>query len=629
VSGVFKAVASVAAVAAMLDPEPISKAILTAVAVVASIGAAVTQKPPPAVGSATQVTIGANQPTPYVIGRTFYAGAEIFDLGYGATLDGVKNPYSSSGRIWSLGPIESFEAFQCDFTTVPFTGGTSGAATGYYGGFMHLATQLGACPEAAALAGPWSAIPGWGASSKLSGLAAGIWSNKFDRKGKVYASGLPPAGMILRGPKAYDARLDSTYPGGEGGCRPLQEDTYVGGAVSENPGCAAVTYAMGRFQNGVKVFGPAFAPDTIDWPAWIAFSNVCDANGWKAGGIIFEGPGVSRWDNLKRICAAGAAEPVFLGGLLSVRYSAPKVALDTITEADLADGEIRIAGMKTWTQRLNAIVPKYKSELNHWDYVQSKEVSVDSYVAADGEEKSEEHTYELCQQQNQSAQLAGYELVNGRELGPIVLPLKPRLSRYRPGEALNVNLPKLGLVNRLCTITIRHRDPGKFMVTLTLETETSSKHPFALGQTGTAPPPPALSTGEDRDAIVSAGRDANAAKTAARIVSQTVAYPTTSNANSITVSAFDAVLSDGTNYSFPAGTVGSLAESSIYGLFRDRSAAAYLTPIAPAAAEMADGDNVFIGWVATSSSTTGDYPTPPTPPGGWGGGGRFPLTADP
>ncbi|HEY1605628.1 MAG TPA: hypothetical protein VGF77_08505 [Allosphingosinicella sp.] len=501
-SGVAKAVGEIAGIIALFDPEPISKAILTAVAIAASITAAVTAKKPPAQGSTQNVTSGVNLPTPYAVGRTYNGGSMLFDVGYGGTVSGVPNPYSSTGLVWSLGPVEGIEAFQCDFATVSFSGGS---ASGYYGGFMHLATQLGACPEAAALAGPFGAIPNWGSASKLSGLCAGIWSNKFDKKGKIYASGLPQPGVILRGPKAYDPRQDSTYAGGSGSCRALVESTYIGGATAENPGCAAVTYALGRFQNGTKVFGPAFPVDALDWPAWVAFMNICDANGWKAGGILFEGPGISRWDNLKRLCAAGAALPCFSGGLLSVRYSAPKTALDTITADDLADGECAIAGMKTWENRLNAIVPKYKSEANNWDYVQSDEVSVSTYVTEDGEEKSEERQYDLCQSKDQAAQLAAYELVNGRELGPITLALKPRLLSYIMGEALTVDILEFGLVAQLCTIIGKSFDPLHGIVTLTLETETNAKHAFALGRSGTAPPSPALTTGEDMDGVVSGG----------------------------------------------------------------------------------------------------------------------------
>jgi hypothetical protein len=498
--GKIAGIASVVAIFVIPQLAPV----LAAVSAAANAVGDALAKPntPPAQGAGTQVTIGANQPTPYAMGRTYFAGAQILDVGYGATLDGVPNPYRSMAFVDSLGPIQGYVAHQVDFTTVTYSGT---AATGYYAGFMYLASQGGACPESAALAGPWGAIPNWGAGYKLSGLAGRMLSLKFDKKGKVYASGAPQPGAILNGVYVYDMRQDSTQPGGSGSCRARNEATYVGGDAAKNPSCHAVTYALSRFQNGVKVFGPGFESDAIDWPAWTGFANVCDANGWQVNGTIYEGPGISRWDNLKRICAAGGGTPCFVGGLLSVRYQSPKVALDTITAADLADGEQQIAGMKTWKSRLNGIYAKYRSEAHQWEYVQATNlVTSSTYVTEDGEEKNQETQYDLVTSANQAVQLAAYDLADGRELGPFTLVLKPRLLAYRPGEALNVNIPEVGLSNQLCVVTGWKFDVSGPTVTLTLETETSAKHAFALGLTGTAPPSPGLTTGQDMDAVLSA-----------------------------------------------------------------------------------------------------------------------------
>jgi hypothetical protein len=313
-----------------------------------------------------------------------------------------------------------------------------------------------------------------------------------------------PDGAILNGVKVYDPRQDSTYPGGSGAARAKNESTYVGGAAAENPGCHGVTYALGRYQNGKKVFGGGFATDAIDWAAWVAFANHCDANGWKVGGVIHE-PG-SRWDNLKRICEAGGGEPVFVGAKLSVRWSAPKISVDTITADDLADGEITIPAMRTWRDRKNIFVPRYRSEAHKWEYVQAEAVEVEDYIDEDGEEKPDESQFDLVQWVNQATQLAAYKLVDAREITGIVIPCKPRLINYQLGEALTVDLPEEGLSGQLCEIIGRSVDPGTAIVTLTLRTETNAKHDFALGLTGTAPPTPSLTTAEDLDDIVFDGQ---------------------------------------------------------------------------------------------------------------------------
>lgn len=467
----------------------------------ALMGALFPPKKPPILGNPTQITIGVNQAMPYAMGRTFVGGAQIHDVAYGATDHGVPNPWRSFVFIGSQGgPIESLDSFQADFATlsIPASGGIiSGEASGYYNNRIWVDSQLGATPEASHLT-TGDPIDQWGSSYKLSGYAAWMVTLGDDKEGKTFSSGIPGFGMIGKWAKSYDARLDSSYPGGSGSHDFDDESTFT---FSENPSVNATTYARGRYQNDLKVIGCGFRQDQIDWPAWVAFANVCDANDWKVGGTIYEGPDLSRWDNLKRICAAGGAEPCFVGGLLSVRYSAPKVALDTITRDDLADGEYVVPGMKSWRDRKNGIIPRYRSEDHKWEYVQSTLVSVEDYVTEDGEEKNEERQYDLVQDKDQAAQLAAYELVDARELGPIVLVCKPRLMEYRLGEALEIDISELGLSEKLCVIRGRSIDfstPAP-TVTLTLETETTAKHAYALGQTGTAPPTPTLSTGEEMD----------------------------------------------------------------------------------------------------------------------------------
>lgn len=498
VSGALKVVGAIAGTIAPILPPPFN-VIAAATAAVANIGAALLQKKPPAQGSTSDIRIGSNNPMPYAMGRTYVGGTLVHDVGYGPTTGGVPNPYRALVFIGSGGgPVQSIESFKADFATVSFSGGN---AVGYYHDFMHLDTQLGATPESSALSGPWGAITGWGAGYKLSGYAAWLVSLKFDKKGKVYAGGVPRFGAVLQGVKVYDPRQDDTYPGGSGAARALDEDTYVGGDAAKNPGCHGVTYALGRWQGAApkKVMGCGFDPAAIDWPAWVEFMNTCDANGWEIGGTVFE-PG-SRWDNLKRICQAGGGKPCWVGGKLSVTFPRPRVSLDTITRDDLADGEGSIPAMQSTRARKNGLIPRYRSEAHNWEMVQANLVEVEEYVTEDGEQRSEELALDLVQDKDQAVQLAAYELVDRREMSPIVLPCKPRLIEYRPGDALTIDLPEEGLPEQFCTVIGRRIDPASGIVELTLMSETTAKHAFALGQTGTAPPTPSLPTGEDLDTL--------------------------------------------------------------------------------------------------------------------------------
>ena len=143
-------------------------AIAGVVAGVASIGAQLLTKPPPARGSITQVTVASDPPQPYLMGESYFGGILRHDVGYGATLKKVPNPYRGMAIVYSgCGPLEQLVAPQVDFTTI-------GA---YYSGFLALASQLGGTPESTALVPPLSApMPGWGAASKLSGQAAILWN---------------------------------------------------------------------------------------------------------------------------------------------------------------------------------------------------------------------------------------------------------------------------------------------------------------------------------------------------------------------------------------------------------------------------------------------------------------------
>jgi hypothetical protein len=494
VSKVLGVVASIASIAALI-PGPHQGA-ARIIATVASVGSAILAKPPPAKGSVNQIQIGANMPSPYAMGRTYIGGNMVHEAGYG----GSANPYKSFVLVWSVGgPIHSIESFQADFSPITFSGGN---AVGYYQNFLYLSTSLGARPQATALAGPFGAIPGWGAASKMSGKTHGMITQKFDKKGKRFASGQPQYGVVGKWVLAYDPRKDSTYPGGSGTHRFDDEATWE---WTENPGLHAITYARGRYENGKKVFGCGYSKEGIDIPAFVAFANICDLNEWVAGGVIHE-PG-SRKDNLKYILEAGGAEPVF-GPKLSVRYQSPKLAADTIQADDLADGDYIIPAMLSWRDRVNSIVPKYRSPDHKWEYVQSDAITIAEYVTEDGEEKPVERQWSLVQDKDQVAQLASYALLDRREITGITLSLKPRFSAFKPGQILEcgASLAELGLAGLQLEILKKAVDPATAIVTLTLQTYTAGKHAFALGKTGTAPPTPAIVTAEQLDTIIAANR---------------------------------------------------------------------------------------------------------------------------
>lgn len=467
--------------------------VATVVSAAASIGAQLMQKKPGMQGAVNSVTIGANEPIPYSMGRCFVAGTQMHDVGYGGKVGKTKNPYMSKVFIYSCSTAFAIDQVLVDWNAIAMAGN---AATGYYSSWLYVDRQLGLRPEPAALSGPWGAIPQWSAAHKLSNYPAALWSYRWDRNNKRWANGIPVHGLVGRWSKVYDWRQDDTFPGGVGSHRFADEDTFD---YDPNVALNAVTYARGRYaidttsgEQTVRLVGCGVPQDVFDWPAWTAFANVCEANGWETNGTVRDGPGISTWDNLKRICAAGAAIPVWSGGLLSVRFQSPKVALDTITPDDFADGEYLTPGMRTWKDRVNVMIPKYRSEANKWEYVQSAEISYPELIAQDrGDRKEEEYLCELVTDKDQAAQVTAYELFSRRELTGIVRPCKPRLWHARIGETYQLVDPDDGL-DHLVVIAALTKDVARGVIDLTFETETASKHAAALGQTGTAPPPPTL-----------------------------------------------------------------------------------------------------------------------------------------
>jgi hypothetical protein len=493
VAAVAAAVTGNAALAALLLKV---SAIAGAVGAVAGTVATIATKKPPARGSPNLITIGANQPMPIMLGETYIAGNKVHEVGYGGLVSKVQNPYKFEAIIHSgCGPIQGFTGLFADFAAVALAGT---AATGYFAGFLYADRQLGARPESNQLLPNWSGAPGWSSSHKLSGYAATGLSLKFDKEGKVFASGEPQWGVTGQGVMCYDPRLDSSYPGGSGPQRIDDRSTWV---YSANPGIVGLTYCYGWYHDGKKQGGIGMPVEGIDMARWVEFANVCDANAWVVGGVIYE-PG-SRWDNLKDICAAGGGEPYFDRHLLGVNYNAPRISLDTITRDDIADDGFTVASGRTWRERLNTIAPKFRSGAHKWEYVPSDDVSVPAYVTDDGEEKREEIQWNLVQNKDHVAQLAAYELVNRREIGQIEVSCKPRLMRYSVGDMLSFDLPDT-VLDGLDAIIIRPPEinPENGMVKLTLLGETDAKHEFALGKTGTAPPVPSLLDAEEADIAV-------------------------------------------------------------------------------------------------------------------------------
>lgn len=462
----------VLSVVAFATGNPLLGVALAAAAVGSAVGMLAAK--PSTGGSQTKWKADPYAGLPYVMGRTLCSGNIIYRRGHGNN-----NTFQTFVTALSIGPILSIDTTFMDKGTVAF--GSGGAAIGTYSGQIWQKTQLGATPESAALVPPVDSPPGWTSAHKLSGLAAVMNSFAYDAKSKTGLTSIPLPAHIVHGVSVYDPRLDSTYPGGSGSCRALDESTYV---YSDDPHLHGLTWALGRWQNGKRVAGIGAPGSTIDVAAFVEGANLNEARGWTLGGQVYTRPDTP-WNSLKAMLQAGGARPIMVGGQISCINRAPRVSLATITRSDIV-GECSFSGTQKRRTRINGIIPQYRSEAHDWELVPADPVIVSAYVTLDGDERTREIAYPLVQDVDQVAQLAAYDICDLREAGPGSVPLKPAWLNYRIGDCVTF-APEEGFSIKTI-IEGRSIDAQAGIVGYTLKGETDGKHPFALGQTGTAPP---------------------------------------------------------------------------------------------------------------------------------------------
>jgi hypothetical protein len=411
---------------------------------------------------------------PYAMGRTLVGGNIVYKRAHGSG-----NIFCTTVTALSLGPINQLEASFLEKNLTTYNA-TNYYANGQYASWIWQSSQLGASPESNALPVPVDTPPNWDSSCKLSGLAAVLNTFKYDKDGKKLTT-IPTPSWIVQGVKVYDPRLDSTYSGGSGSCRALNESTYV---YSENPALHALTWCLGRFQNGVRVAGCGHPVSAIDVPAFVEAANLCDARGWKLGGVVYTRPDTA-WNSLQAMLQAAGSKPLFYRGQITCINSAPRVSLATITNSDII-GDCTFTATPARRDRINAIIPQYRSEANDWALVSASAVSVPAFQTMDGDERTKEISYPLVQDATQASQLAMYDIYNSREAGPGTVQLKPVWLNYRVGDCVTF-APETGYSIKT-EIMGRALDASAGTVTFQLKGETDAKHTVGLSTTGTAAP---------------------------------------------------------------------------------------------------------------------------------------------
>lgn len=473
----------------------ISTATIAAIGTFAGLGAAalgvaasLSAPKPSATGSGTTFTTNPQSGLPYAMGRTRMSGLRIYAKTNNTPGYTKFNDLLWFGALLSIGgQIEGIEKFTADNELVTFD--AAGHAIGRFAGYMSQKVHLGG-PQANGLAVTLNGgvPPGWTSAHRLSGMTHAMWGLRFNKQGDMYGAGAPEPAWIGKWVKVYDPRLDSTYPGGSGSCRALAENTYV---WSDNPGLHALTWALGRWQNGLRTCGIGAPIANIRVHEFVECANVCEANDWKVGGV--EWTTDSKWDTFKRILQAGGAIPTQTGAMIGCLVSTPRTAIATIQTEHLLD-QLAFPSTKSRRERFNTVIPRYVDEASEWALISGSKVQVSEYIASDRGQRTKEIDFPLVQvfegeQALQPGQLAAYCIVNSREAGPFSWSTGPEWAGLKTGDVIYLNVPTEGLVNQPILITKRAPDPATGKISFAGETETYSKHAYALGQSTTPPTP--------------------------------------------------------------------------------------------------------------------------------------------
>lgn len=441
-------------------------------------------------GSQLDLKLDPQAGVPIVFGRTATGGVVVDRLSWGKknAMLGIVAVLSAGGPVQA---IESYRAgdYQIGWSRSPASGLATAQVVGGYGSssklYKNKLFQRWQNGDAPAFLTPASATGYPLNGGALSGLAHTITG--FEQNNDAFPQGVPSSLWVVQGVKLYDPRKDSTYPGGLGSHRLATPSTWT---YSENPFLAALQWTLGRFENGRRVYGIGAKWTEVDVASFVAGANVADANNWKVGGVVTSTD--DKFAVLSTLLSAGGGLPVARGAQIGVTYNAPKATVTTITAADVI-GECEIISTTSFRDRQNTILPKYREETQGWEIITGERVSSDIYVAEDnGETRTVEAEFPMCQQAAQAHQLAVYELCNTREFLTFTLNCKLRLLSVRVGEAVMVNLQEIASKATKCVVVGREFDPMTLSVTLSLKSETDAKHPFALGQSQIAPPSPRL-----------------------------------------------------------------------------------------------------------------------------------------
>lgn len=586
-------------------------------------GIAAAFSPAPVTGDPTEWTANTDEPLSFPMGdRVPVAGTVNYRATYGPT-----NRYQSIvSTLAASGPIRSFIKTTIDDVETSF-GLNDVATTGNHIGDLWCQTKLGTQPETAhtsptGLDGG-AAAPDWTIAHKMSGRASDMVTMKENSKGNGYQGGVVKRLHVVAGLKGWDPRQDSTWPGGSGSCRLDIPSTWVG--ISDGA-IGALNWALGRWEGdsggglyGVPqacslVGGIGATLESVDVAAFINAANVADANNW--GLCACPDTKNDKFAVFTNLLQAAGALPSRIAGKLSCFTrveSQPSVM--TVTAADLV-APPEVVPAKSRLERKNTGIGTYRSEAHRWEMTPIEEITNAAWLTEDrGRKRYKRPEFPYVPDADHAAVLTYYELVDDRESKSGVLHCKPHMRQIVPGDCLDLDLPDSLLDGVKVRVMRRRTNLMTGRVSLFFRQETDAKHADAYEQAGVTPPDTSPDTPPSDP-----GSPAEPPVTIDPPFPIMITAPDT-----ITVSAVDMVLSDGTTPSFAGAAISGLDPEKTFGVFW-READGVEAVEYPAVSHMSEGGWTLLGWQTTPDSG-GVFADPVAVPEGFGGSGPAPESA--
>ena len=408
------------------------------------IGAAIgTALLPPSAGrkrqaSATEVQLG-EVPREAIVGRAVTAGSLVDVFNYGGK-------YGTDWEVLVLAladhRCDALEGFYVNDGYVAF--GADGNVAGYNSQlqvYWRSGTELQSVPAILTTNGP-----GWTANDNGAGVAYVVVAYKADAadaKNPVWPGGRPRFRWVVRGLRAYDARLDSSV-GGAGAQRWNDPATRV---WSDNPIVQRYTWARGIYacdrvgDPAQLLIGRGLSATEAPPANVFARANLCDelvggAKRYRSGGIISAGESfLEVEEDFAAACAGIITQPQ---GSVEIDPGEARAVVATFTDDDLLVGSkvrwnkgMLSAASDEW---VNTVVARYVEPSLGWAEHAAPVRRDPADITADGASREQAVSLGFVSHGAQAGRIAEIIRRLGRLWGRAEVTLGPRWSFIAEGD---------------------------------------------------------------------------------------------------------------------------------------------------------------------------------------------------